>query len=58
MASSTFGSDDANIYAADIMTGTAKWHYRTGGQVRAGVSVSGRTVFAGSSDGNVYAVRA
>jgi hypothetical protein len=50
---------DVAIRPPETGFGTAaKWRYRTGGQVRSGVSVSGRTVFAGSSDGNVHAVRA
>jgi len=39
------------------LTGKKNWAYVTGGQVVSTVSVLGRTVFAGSYDGNLYALQ-
>ena len=53
-----FGSWDHAIYAVDVRTHRARWVFRTGGEVKGGVALAGRTVYAGSYDGRVYALDA
>jgi outer membrane protein assembly factor BamB len=53
-----FGSDDKNLYAVDVSTGTEKWKFSTGGPVRSSPAVAGGTVYFSSYDGNFYALDA
>jgi outer membrane protein assembly factor BamB len=46
------------IYAFDARTGRTVWTFQTGGEVKAGVAVSGRRLYIGSYDGNLYALDA
>lgn len=53
-----FGSDDQNVYAVELASGTAKWKFTTGAPVRSSPAVVDGTVFFGSYDGSFYAVDA
>lgn len=51
-----FGSDDDNVYAL-YPDGTLKWSFTTGGNVEVKPAVKGDgTVYAGSSDGQLYSI--
>ncbi len=52
------GSNDHNLYAVGLATGTEKWKFKTGGRVASSPSVSGGVVFFLSYDSNFYAVEA
>ena len=53
------GSNDKNVYALDATTGQKRWNYATGGSVQSGIAVAAQgIVYAGSTDGRLYAVRA
>ena len=53
------GSNDKNMYALDATTGQKRWNYATGGSVQSGIAVAAQgIVYAGSTDGKLYAVRA
>ena len=51
------GSNDNSVYALNGQFGYPVWSYQTSGPVSATPAISGSTVFAGSKDGKVYAVR-
>ena len=46
------------VHAVDAATGRRRWTYRTGGPVTARPLVTGRTVFVGDWDGNMWALDA
>jgi outer membrane protein assembly factor BamB len=46
------------IHALDVRTGRRRWTYRTRGEVKAGVALSGRRLYVGSYDGHLYALDA
>jgi len=50
------GSDDQNLYAVDLETGTLKWRFPTGSRITSSPAVDGGSVFFASYDGNFYAV--
>jgi eukaryotic-like serine/threonine-protein kinase len=52
------GSDDHNLYAYNVSTGTSLWAPiagGTGGQIRSSPAVANGVVFVGSGDGKLYA---
>jgi formylglycine-generating enzyme required for sulfatase activity/outer membrane protein assembly factor BamB len=51
------GSDDTNIYAIDLATGSERWRYKTGGAVRSSPTIAGNNVFIGCNDGRIYSLR-
>ena len=53
-----FGSWDHRVYALEARTGRLEWSFSTGGRVKGGVALAGRTVYAGSYDGYLYALDA
>jgi outer membrane protein assembly factor BamB len=53
-----FGSEDRNVYALDVRSGTLLWEYTTGAAVVASPAVDGDIVMIGSDDGVVYAFKA
>ncbi|MFE7111210.1 PQQ-binding-like beta-propeller repeat protein [Streptomyces sp. NPDC057575] len=54
------GTDDMdyNVYAVDAATGRLRWKYQAGSYVLTRPVVVGQVVYVGSSDGQVYALRA
>jgi outer membrane protein assembly factor BamB len=52
------GSNDANLYAIDLKSGTKKWSYRTDDNVEAGPCVVDGMAVIGSLDTHVYALDA
>ena len=50
------GSEDKNLYAIDIKTGTQKWKFTTGGPVYSSPAVYDNTIYFGSFDGYYYAL--
>jgi predicted negative regulator of RcsB-dependent stress response len=52
------GSDDTNLYAVDIETGSQQWAFETDAEIRSSPTVVDGTVFIGSDDDNLYAVDA
>lgn len=50
------GSEDKNLYAIDIKTGTQKWKFTTGGPVYSSPAVYDNTIYFGSCDGYYYAL--
>lgn len=52
------GSQDNNIYAIDITTGSKKWSFMTGGAVDSSPAVSAGKLYAASKDGTVYCLDA
>jgi outer membrane protein assembly factor BamB len=52
------GSEDHNLYAVDVKTGTLLWKFETGGAVHSSPSVNKNVVCFGSYDGNYYALNA
>jgi len=52
------GSNDANLYAIDLKSGTKKWSYRTEDSVEAGPCVVDGVLVVGSADEYVYALNA
>jgi len=50
------GSDDQNLYAVDLETGTLKWKFPTGSRITSSQAVDGGSAFFASYDGNFYAV--
>ncbi|MFQ5570998.1 MAG: PQQ-binding-like beta-propeller repeat protein [Rhodothermales bacterium] len=52
------GSADGSLYALDPNTGALRWAFPTGGAIFSSPAVDqDRTVYVGSDDGSVYAVR-
>jgi outer membrane protein assembly factor BamB len=52
------GDWHGDVYALDERTGEVRWRYRTGGQIKGGVAVTGRRLYVGSYDHHVYALDA
>jgi outer membrane protein assembly factor BamB len=52
------GSDDKNIYAINLTTGSKIWNYTTGGAVRSTPAYYDNTIYVGSNDNKIYAVYA
>ena len=52
------GSNDANVYQLDAVTGKQLWSYPTGGQVQSSPTMVDGTVYIGSNDGSVHALDA
>ena len=50
--------EDREVYALDAATGHLRWTYTTGDQVDSGPAVAGGTVYIGSTDYTVYALKA
>ena len=50
------GSKDHKVYALKARTGTLKWSYTTGDEVRSSPAAGSGTVYFGSYDGNLYAL--
>jgi eukaryotic-like serine/threonine-protein kinase len=53
-----FGSDDRNLYAADIATGAKKWSFATGGRIRSTPAVADGVVYFICGDSKIYALEA
>lgn len=51
------GSDDGNLYALNLQSGTLKWKFPTGGIIRAQPAVVNGLVYFASDDGYLYAVK-
>ena len=47
-----------DVYALDAKTGRVEWRFRTGGQVKGALTLSGRRLYVGSYDHYLYALRA
>jgi outer membrane protein assembly factor BamB len=47
-----------DVWALDAKTGRTAWRYRTGGQVKGALALSGRRLYVGSYDHHLYALRA
>jgi outer membrane protein assembly factor BamB len=47
-----------NVHAFDARTGRKRWSVRVGGQVKAGVAISGQRLYVGAYDGRLYAFHA
>jgi len=52
------GSNDHNLYAVDLASGTLKWKFKTGSHVASSPAVADGVVYVGSYDDNFYAVDA
>ncbi len=50
-----FGDWRGNVYALDARTGRTRWRVRVGGEVKAGVAISGDRLYVGAYDGHLYA---
>jgi outer membrane protein assembly factor BamB len=46
------------VYALDAGTGRQVWRFRTGGEVKGALALSGRRLYVGSYDHHVYALAA
>ena len=46
------------VYALDERTGKTRWTYRTRGEIKGGVAISGRRLYVGSYDHHLYALNA
>ena len=57
-APSTSAAADGKVYALDAATGRVRWAYTTGSHVDSSPAVAGGTVYVGSDDGTVYALKA
>ncbi|MBN1810758.1 MAG: PQQ-binding-like beta-propeller repeat protein [Anaerolineae bacterium] len=51
------GNSDSNVYALDVDTGDLKWQFETGHRVWATPLIAGDTVYIGSMDHHLYALR-
>ena len=51
------GNVEGRVHALDAATGTARWTYRTSGQVGTTPVVAGSLVYIGSTTGDVSAIR-
>lgn len=52
------GSNDRNLYALNLETGTLKWKFKTQSRAASSPAVAGGVVYFGNYDGNFYAVDA
>ena len=52
------GDWHGDVFALDAKTGKTIWRYRTGGQVKGALALSGRRLYVGSYDHHLYALRA
>ena len=52
------GDWTGNVYALDAKTGGRVWTYRTGGEVKGGLALTGKRLFVGSYDHHLYALDA
>jgi outer membrane protein assembly factor BamB len=50
------GSMNNRLYAIGLKSGEERWHYETGGKIRATPVLDHGTVYVGSWDGNLYAL--
>jgi outer membrane protein assembly factor BamB len=50
------GSNDKNLYALDLETGSLIWKFETGGAIESSAMVVDNVVYIGSFDGNLYAI--
>jgi outer membrane protein assembly factor BamB len=46
------------VYALDELTGKIRWSFKTGGEVKGAVALSGTRLYVGSYDGHVYCLDA
>ncbi|MFF5245036.1 PQQ-binding-like beta-propeller repeat protein [Streptosporangium sp. NPDC000095] len=54
-----FAQDEGGtLHALDAATGAPRWHFQTGGRFQTRPVVAGGLVYVGSSNGNLYALRA
>ena len=52
------GNENGTVYALETASGGLRWAYTTADPTEASPMVAGGTVYIGSDDGNVYALRA